>query len=480
MRGPRTQEMTETFCGLPKKIAVVGAVAGAGLASVWLLSPIGVCVGVAIAFIFAGALRGLTPRERRWVAGLLGTALALRLLALLAFSLLVDYDRDQFPILIGDENYSKNISIWLHNIYFGIPISPSNFSNAFVWRSTSGGFFYVLAYAQILLGPAPFGGHFLNIAFFFAGTVLMYRTVRASYGPLPALGSLAVVLFLPTLFVWSISALKESSHVLMLSVIVVAALQTVRAGTWAGRAAALGLTAGSIAVVGTLRSGGLTIGIATVLSAYAATAVTARRWMRILAIAMALVVVVAGWQSSRVQARALTLVQEAASLHVGHVNTPGYSYKLLDQRFYRHGAPGLQTMTMAEAMRFAVRAPVSFVVVPTPWQAASRSGLAYLPQQMVWYLLFILAVVGCVVGFKRDALLTFLLLATCVSYGAAVAFTSGNIGTMVRHRDLVVPIVVWFSGLGAASILSWTAVLAKRRRADSLSRFDTLSTDAGL
>jgi hypothetical protein len=472
--------MTETFCGLPKKMAVVGAVAGAGLGCVWLLSPIGVCVGVAMAFIFAAALRGLTPRERRWVAGLLGTALVLRLLALLAFSVFVDYDRDQFPILIGDERYSQNVSLWLHNIYFGIPISPSNFSNAFVWRDNSGGFFYLLAYAQVLLGPAPYGMHFLNVAFFFGGTVLMYRTMRVSYGRLAALGGLAVVLFLPTLFVWSISALKESSHVLMLSVIVIAALHTVRAGTWAGRAAALGLTVGSVAVVGTLRSGAMMIGIATVLGAYAATVVTARRWMCVLAIALAFAVVVASWQSPRVQARALSVAQEAARLHLGHVNTPGYSYKLLDQRFYGHGAPLILDMTMAEATRFAVRAAVSFVAVPTPWQVPSRSGLAYLPQQMVWYFLVILAAVGCVVGFRRDALLTFLLLATCVSYGTAVASTSGIVGTMVRHRDLVVPMVVWFSGLGAASVLSGMVGRARRNRADSLPRFDTLSADAGL
>jgi hypothetical protein len=470
--------MTETFCGLPKKIAAVGAVAGAGLAGVWLLSPIGVCVGVAMAFIFAGALRGLAPRERRWVAGLLGTALVLRLLALLAFSLFVDYNRDQFPMLFGDEILFKKVPLLLRNVYFDIPISTDHFRES-TWEQGGFGLHVALACLQVLFGPAPYGAHFLNVAFFFGGSVLLYRTVRVSYGRLPALGSLAVVLFLPTLFMWSISALKEPPHVLMLSVIVVAALQTVRAGTWVRRIAALSLVVGAIAFVGTLRVGAQAMGIATVLGAYAATVVTAKRWMCILAIALSFVVVVAGWQSSRVQTQVLSLTQEAAGMHLGHVNTSGYVYKMLDQRFYGKGN-GVPIMTMVEAMRFAVRAAVSFVVVPAPWQTFSRSGLAYLPQQMVWYLLFILAVVGCVVGFQKDALLTFLLLATFIVYGIIIALTSGNIGTMVRHRDLIVPIVVWFSGLGAASILSWTAVRTRRRCADSLPRLDTLSADPGL
>jgi hypothetical protein len=32
---------------------------------------------------------------------------------------------------------------------------------------------------------------------------------------------------------------------------------------------------------------------------------------------------------------------------------------------------------------------------------------------------------------------------------AVIAMNSGNVGTMVRHRDTVVPFVVWLSALGA-------------------------------
>ena len=462
-------------------MAAAGAVTGAGVAGVWLLSPVGVLFCVGMAFICAGAIRGLTPRERRWVAALLGTALVLRLLVLLAFSLSVDYSRQQFPILIGDEILSKKVALSLRDIYFGIPISTSEFQTVtYYWGNSAEGFMYILAYVQILFGLSPYAGHFLNIAFYFGGTALLYRTVRASYGRLPALGSLAVLMFLPTLFVWSISALKESSHALMLAAIVVAALQMVRGRTWVRRLAAVGLTAALIAMADVLRPGALLIGIATVCGAYAATIVAAKRWISLLAIALSLLILVAAGQSSRVQARGLALAQAAAGRHLGHVVSAGYSYKLLDQRLYSGGVSALSSMTMAEAARFAVRASVSFVVVPVPWQVGSRSALAYLPQQMAWYILFPLAVVGCIAGFQKDTLLTFLLLATIVLYGAGVALTSGNIGTMVRHRDLVVPMAVWFSGLGATTALNWMAVRAWRKRSDNWARLETLPRGAGL
>jgi hypothetical protein len=111
-------------------------------------------------------------------------------------------------------------------------------------------------------------------------------------------------------------------------------------------------------------------------------------------------------------------------------------------------------MTPLEGLRFAVRALVSFVVVPWPWQIQTRSELAYLPQQVIWYTLVIFAVVGVVAGLKRDVFFT-CILAGLIAVGAAViAINSGNVGTMVRHRDTMVPFVIWLSALGGVTALS--------------------------
>jgi len=42
-----------------------------------------------------------------------------------------------------------------------------------------------------------------------------------------------------------------------------------------------------------------------------------------------------------------------------------------------------------------------------------------------------------------------------------IGLSNGNVGTLVRHRDTVVPFIVWLSGLGAVSLTGW---LASRRR----------------
>src|SRR4029077_1157532 len=48
-----------------------------------------------------------------------------------------------------------------------------------------------------------------------------------------------------------------------------------------------------------------------------------------------------------------------------------------------------------------------------------------------------------------------LLVAHAVLISAASAFTDGNIGTLVRHRALVLPYIVWLSGVGACESIAW-------------------------
>jgi len=77
-----------------------------------------------------------------------------------------------------------------------------------------------------------------------------------------------------------------------------------------------------------------------------------------------------------------------------------------------------------------------------------------LPAQIVWYILVALVPIGFVYGCRRDPLVAGLMLAFASVAALAVALTSGNIGTLVRHRDLALPYLVWLSAVGACELLS--------------------------
>lgn len=92
-------------------------------------------------------------------------------------------------------------------------------------------------------------------------------------------------------------------------------------------------------------------------------------------------------------------------------------------------------------------------MVPLPWQVSSWSALAYLPEQVIWCILVGLATIGFPVGLRKDPLVTGMLVGYILVGSAIVALASGNIGTMVRHRAVVVPFVAMLSVLGAYSVL---------------------------
>jgi hypothetical protein len=165
-----------------------------------------------------------------------------------------------------------------------------------------------------------------------------------------------------------------------------------------------------------------------------------------------------GLRQPSVEARLMEQFRQAAVKHLGNVNTPGYSYKLLDPHYYtRVEDYNLSFRVLPDAERFAIRAAVSFFTVPLPWKAEAWSALLLMPQQVAWYGLAALAWVGMAAGWRRDAVYTWVLVGNVLLGAAAVALYNGNVGTLVRMRDTVVPIIVWLSALGGCAVLEWAA-----------------------
>ena len=64
---------------------------------------------------------------------------------------------------------------------------------------------------------------------------------------------------------------------------------------------------------------------------------------------------------------------------------------------------------------------------------------------------------GIAAGWRRDAFFTWILLGNALIGIAAVTLYSGNVGTLVRMRDSVVPVLVWLSALGGCAVLESAA-----------------------
>jgi hypothetical protein len=161
-----------------------------------------------------------------------------------------------------------------------------------------------------------------------------------------------------------------------------------------------------------------------------------------------------------VQLKAYGGVQAAARQHWGHVATPGYVYRLLDERFYPDRSE-IADIEFRESAKFVARAIGKYLTVPLPWEVQSRPALAYVPEQIIWYILVALVPAGVVFACRRDPLTAGLLFAHALIAAVTVALISGNVGTLVRHRGLALPYLVWLSAVGVCGLISHATSLGR-------------------
>jgi len=435
--------LTRVFSGTVLVIA-----AGVG----YMLSPLTVWFAVGIVPVVLFGVRGLDAGERRWVIRLLVIAIALRVLMIVGLFLITDHSQVPFGSFFGDEDYFIKRSLWLRNLALDIPLHRFDLEYAFEPHGSSR-YLYLLALIQVVVGPAPYGLHLVGLFFYIVAVLLLYRLVRTAFGRMPALFGLAVLLFLPSLFAWSVSVLKEPLFVFVSALSVIFAVRLVRAPSLRSRCVAL---AGIIAVAAALesiRQDGAAFGLLGVLVGLTTGALAMQPKFMLATLVATPIVLGAVLSRPDAQLRAYAAIQRAARQHWGMVVVSrGYPYQLLDERFYPD-MNEISDLRSAETLRFLGRAVAAYVAVPLPWRAQSRAAVAYLPEQIAWYLLAALAVVGALCAFRYDALVAGLLVGHALVVFAAVAFTSGNVGTLVRHRGLALPYIVWLSGVGACQLL---------------------------
>jgi hypothetical protein len=381
-------------------------------------------------------------------------ALGLRVTAIAALPFTVDPTRHAFTSYFGDAVYAIQRSIWIRNAWVGIPVAARDYIEAFEPSFGYTGYHYVLAYLHVLFGPSPYGITLVSTGLLLTSAVMIYRRCRAAFGALAAFGGFVVVLFIPTWVAWSVAPLKEAMQLVLITSAVEATIVAVR-GRRALKIVAVAALLVAILVGATLRNGAGAIMLGGVLAGLALYFGTRRWWIVAALLVVVPVVAIRVAERPAVRDRIEATVLDAAKRHVGHTRSHGAYYRLLDERFYlipNERSEEKITMSVAEGVRFLGFAPLAFLTAPWPWALDSPKWMAFIPQQVVWYALLVLSVVGVVAGGRRDPLLTSLLVGFIACAVAVISPNSGNIGTAIRHRDMIVPLVAALAGIGGQAV----------------------------
>jgi hypothetical protein len=441
------------------------AASGVALGIACTVSPLSVVSVILAVPLIVMAGRGLPADEQRWLRGILLVALSVRVIIIGALFARAIPQLNDLAIgsLSGDDAYYLGRAIRARDLLFGFATTKYDY---FVVLDEYGRTRYLdlLTLLQVVFGPTPFGMRVLNALFYVAGAILLFRVARPAFGRTAAFAGLIALLFMPSQIWASISLLKESLYFCVAALLVYSVVRAVRARTAIAMAGLGVMAAVSLWLLNDLRRDALLLagaGLALAALLYFLAGSTRRL---VAATAAAVLAIAIALPQPPVQARLIDTVETVAQVHGGHVFTVGHSYKLLEPGFYKYpAAPGSWELflTFPQAARYLVRAAVTFVVTPLPWEMASRSELLLLPEQLLWYGMLIALPFGIREGWRRDAVTTAVLVGFVLPFAAAIALTNGNVGTLLRLRGLVSPYLIWVSALGALALLD----LVLRQRA---------------
>jgi len=449
--------------GRSRKYAATLVVCAVAAGVAYTLSPLSVVCAVSMVLVIRWTASGLEGRERRWVLATMCAALALRAIAIAVLPFLVDPNRQAYTSYFGDAQYAIQRSIWIRNISLGIPVASRDYFEAFEPVFGWSGYNYALAFLQVLFGPSPYGLALLSAALFLAASAILYRQSRANFGRVAASAGLVWLVFTPTWFAWSVAPLKEPAQFFLLAVAGAATMAIVTRRP-AAKLVPVAVLAAVLALSDTLRSGGLAIAAIGVIVAATLWLGTRRWWTATAVLCLMVVGLAVGARTPSIRSRVILGVREAALRHWGHVLSPGSTYQLLDQRFYARVSPYADdappfALSFDEGVRYLIRAVVAFFVQPLPSTFDSFRWLAMTPIVVLWYVANLLALVGAVWGMVRRPLLTSWLVGLVVAGVVVIAPNSGNVGTLIRHRDIVTPFVIMLAAFGGLSLLQ-RAVMA--------------------
>jgi hypothetical protein len=91
---------------------------------------------------------------------------------------------------------------------------------------------------------------------------------------------------------------------------------------------------------------------------------------------------------------------------------------------------------------------------PTPWSVRRLKDLPFIPEMSAWYIMLALAVIGLVMSFKSDWRRLMLPLLFTSAIVCVLGLVEGNVGTIFRHRAMLMPTTFVGAGMGLAWLLS--------------------------
>ena len=416
-------------------VVAIGLVAVAsGLLGLAVIENPGVALPFSIEFI---ALFGVTvlvlTRERdlevrQWLTNLLLAALGLRLI----LALFVHFQLSPYffaPDAIGYERMGKQIG----DYWAGSGLVPQALREG--WRPS---YIHLNAVFHYLFGESSIALVVLNM---FAGVwtaLLTFYLTREFLSVSSAKVAALLTAFFPSLVLWSILNIRDALATLAIVLLVLYGVRLSKGF----RASHVVIFAASLLGLGLLRDYMAFL----VVSGLAIGSVTALRPDRLVGTMAFGTVVGLAFTYFADQVGLFSTMRPEEALETAQILRLG-----LQAGATSAFGIGAETETVGGALRYLPLGVSYLLFSPFPWAIQSSLQLTAMPETLLWYPLFLLALKGVRISLRGRLTNVIIVLAVLVIVVSSYALVEGNFGTAYRHRAQIMPLFFVFSGVG----LSW-------------------------
>lgn len=293
---------------------------------------------------------------------------------------------------------------------------------------------------------------YLNILCFVVLAWMIYDLTSRIYSSFAGKIAMSIILFWPTQLVWSITDLKEGHFFLALTTFLWLLNKLNYAKNHKQRIVILFFLILSAAYASTIRMNLMpliftfTLALTAWYNLFSYTGLGKYKiFLRLLLIVFLLGILLFISHDKRSLGLLKTCYDSFTGSHISFLGSGGWNYDVIgdiNQNFY----------TVKFFTKFLSLSVLHFLLEPLPWHIFSVSILLVYPFTLLWYALLFFSVIGiirlCRAGKAKEvfAIITFVVL-----YVSIVAMSIANIGTAIRLRDAIMPIVAMFASCGAVT-----------------------------
>lgn len=357
-----------------------------------------------------------------------------------------NYPNFSTPYLFDDEGYYTLRAQYTNMHWFNKPLSDITIEGIIQNEYGFTSFVYVLAWYFAIFGYSPISSRFINCFLGVFIAIIVYSIVKNIFGEKPAKLSSIFVAFFPSIFIWSITNLKESIFIFTVYLMLWALVKFVKAP----KIYYLVIILASMLFQFTVRKGYRELVMLTivVLLFYFlllfATYLYKKRMIVLLIFTLVISACFISAKANKINAVLDDVIYRSIVMHKGATSYRGaINYKLLsDEEMDR------PIISRGRFIKMLAMGWFHMMLEPLPSSIKTPAMLASSFLTVLWYPLIPFSLSGIFLSLRYRFKESFILVLYFLLMGSALAVSGGNIGTTFRLRDTITPIFLIFSCVG--------------------------------